>query len=155
MRNRILAIALVAFALFLAACTVKNEKTADVPCDELMEVVLKSVDFPATVAADEQYLAVDFGFDKSDFSDYAIVQQAVSVDLSEVIILKAADGKAGKLIEQLESRKQQLIDSLAFYPNQTESASATVVGEKSGYVYLICHKDAPQAEQALLDRLSE
>ena len=155
MRNRVLAVSLAVFMLLLAACTVNKENAVNVPCGELMEIVLESADFPATIVVDEQYIEADFGLDKSDFTDYAIVQQAVSVDLSEVIILKAADGKTDRLLEQLKARKQQLNDTLAFYPNQTESAAAAVVGEKNGYVYLICHKDAAQAEKALLDKLNE
>lgn len=151
MKNRLVALFLVGTALFLAACSVKKEEAVDVACDELIEVVLESADFPATVPVeDEKIIESDFQLTISDLEDYAIVQQAVSVDLTEVIILKAARGKESELLEQLEARRQQLNDFFAFYPNQAESAAAAVVGRQNQYVYLICHKDAANAEEALL-----
>lgn len=155
MRNKILAVGIAVFTLFFTACSAEQESAVNIPCDELMKTVLESVDFPPTIAVDEQYIETDFGLDKEDFTDYAIVQQAVSVDLSEVIILKAVDDKRYELLEQLKARKQQLNDTMAFYPNQTESAAAAVVGEEKGYVYLICHKEALQAEKALIDKLNK
>ena len=154
MKNRIYPVFLAGIILLLAACSVQGEKTPSLSCSVLLQTTLESVDFPATILVeDEKIISKDYGLQKEDYADCAIACQAVSVDLAEVIIVKPVEGRADALYELLKSRRQQLIEKLAFYPNQTESAEASVVGKKYGYVYLICHKDAEQAEKALLEAL--
>ena len=51
----------------------------------------------------------------------------------------------------LKNRKESLINDFAFYPEQVESAEATVVGSLKNVCYLICHKDADTAEDSLVD----
>ena len=127
----------------------RTDKTAE----ELMESVLNSVQFPQTVELnDEDRIADELGIDLSLVEDHAIVQQMLSVDVSEVIILIAKDGEAvGELESVLEARKESLINDFAFYPNQVASAEATEVGSVKNVVYLICHEDAAVAVERLVD----
>lgn len=143
-----------AFALliFTAGCTGETASdTTDKTAGELLSTVLNSVQFPQTVElTDEDRITDELGIDLSIVEDYAIVQQMLSVDVSEVIILIAKDGAENQLLSVLESRKESLINDFAFYPNQVASAEATEVGSEKNVVYLICHEEAAAAEQNLI-----
>ncbi|MCM1055977.1 MAG: DUF4358 domain-containing protein [Bacteroides sp.] len=151
-------IVLSAALLMLAACssnesganTDKTEKTAR----ELLETVLNSIEFPQTVDVTDESRIADMGIDLSVAEDYAVVQQMLSVDVVEVVVLKVRDGEMDAALEMLKARKESLINDFAFYPEQVESANATVVGSERDVAYLICHADAATAEEKLIDEIS-
>lgn len=148
---------IIALAITLTACsidiTITNE--TDKTADELLETVLNSVQFPLTVEITDDSKIEDMGIDLSYVEEYAAVQQMLSVDVVEVIILKVKDGETSTAVKQLEARKESLINDFAFYPEQVASANATVVGSDMNVAYLICHVDAEGAEEALLEKISE
>ncbi|MBP3921849.1 MAG: DUF4358 domain-containing protein [Ruminiclostridium sp.] len=131
-----------------------SETTEDdnVSLDELCDVVLNSTEFPA-MSKTEMTEMLDMIMDFSEYGieEYAVYQQAMSVHLCEVIVIRTSDVKA--TIEALEQRKDVLINQLAFYPEQQEAAKNTVVGSKNDICYLITHKDAKTAEKALLQKI--
>ena len=148
----ILAVALT--VMFAAGCSGAADKT-DKSAGELLSVVMNSVQFPQTVElTDEDRITDELGIDLSLVVDHAIVQQMLSVDVCEVIILIAKDGAVGELEDVLRDRKESLINDFAFYPNQVASAEATDVGSVKNVVYLICHEEADEAEQALIDEVT-
>ena len=120
--------------------------------DELCNVVLNSIEFPATSKIEiAEMLEMIMDFSKYGIEEYTVYQQAMSVHLCEVIVIRTSDVKA--TTEALKQRKDVLINQLAFYPEQQESAKNTVVGSKNDICYLITHKDAETAEKALLQKI--
>ena len=142
-------------AVFGSGCAVHLSAKTDRTADELMETVLNSVQFPQLLElTDEERITDELGIDLSLVEEYAIVQQMLSVDVCEVIILIAKDEGAVRELEAvLEARKESLINDFAFYPNQVAAAEATEVGSVMNVVYLICHEEAAEAELALIDRV--
>ncbi len=128
---------------------VKPQKTAA----ELTDIVLHSVTFPQTVNVTDIELIEAMKIDLSLAEDYAVVQQMLSVDVVEIVIIKVKDGSIADVVSSLQKRKESLIHDFAFYPGQVESAEATVVGNKGDIAYLICHKDADTAEKKLLEEI--
>lgn len=122
--------------------------------ERLTEIVLNAVEFPATVSLEDEGIISDtIGLNLDDLEEYCITQQMMSVHLVEVIIAKPKEGKTADVKEALEARRDALINTFAFYPDQVDSANATVVGEKGDYVYLICHTEAAAAEEKLLTEI--
>lgn len=144
-----------ALALTFTSCSSAGEgvKKTDKTAAELVDTVLNSVDFPQTVEINDEGRFEEMGLDLSLMEDYAAVQQMLSVDVVEVIILKAKDGETEKLVEQLRARKDSLINDFAFYPEQVESANATEVGSEGNIAYLICHADAQTAAEKLIEEI--
>lgn len=144
------------FAFILTSCSSdgESENKTDKTAAELLNTVLNSIEFPQTIEVTDESRIAEMGIDLSLAEDYAVVQQMLSVDVVEVIILKAKDGETGKLEEQLEARKESLINDFAFYPEQVESANATKVGSEGNAVYLICHAEAATAEQKLIEEIN-
>ena len=154
MRKVLILLAAVLTVVVAAGCSGNADRT-DKTAGELMEVVLNSVQFPQTVVLDDEDRITDeLGIDLSLVEDYAIVQQMLSVDVSEVIVLIAKDGAVGELEGVLEKRKESLINDFAFYPNQVASAEATEVGSVKNVVYLICHEEAAAAEDKLIEEVT-
>lgn len=138
--------------LLFTGCSNESPKT-DKTAAELLDVVMNSVQFPQMINLTDEVRISDMGIDLSLAEDYAIKQQMLSVDVCEVIIIKAKDGMEGEILDSLEERMDSLINDFAFYPEQVESAEATVVGVEKDVVYLICHKDADVAEGILLEEI--
>lgn len=120
--------------------------------DSLCDVVLNSIEFPAMSKTEmTEMLDMIMDFSKYGIEEYTVYQQAMSVHLCEVIIIRTSDVKA--TTEALEERKDVLINQLAFYPEQQEAAQNTVVGSENDICYLITHMDAKTAEKALLQKI--
>lgn len=138
--------------LMCAACG--SGGATDKTTDQAAEIVLDSAEFPLTIQIDdEKMLEETIGLNTDDIEEYTVYQQMMSVDLAEVIIIKPKSGKSEAVKSTLYARKQALIDTFSFYPNQKEAAEATVVGENKGLCYLICCADAAKAEKELLNNL--
>lgn len=154
MRKVLILLAVALLVVFAAGCKGNADKT-DKTAEELLSVVLDSVQFPQMVELnDEDRIADELGIDLSLVEEHAIVQQMLSVDVSEVIVLIVKDGAVSELEGVLEKRKQSLINDFAFYPNQVASAEATEVGSVRNVVYLICHEEAAAAEEKLVEEVT-
>ena len=150
--RKVLSLLAAALLAVLAVGCSGSADTTDKTAGELLETVLNSVQFPQILdLTDEDRIRDEIGIDLSLVEEYAIVQQMLSVDVSEVIVLIAKDGAVGELESTLEARKESLINDFAFYPNQVAAAEATEVGSVKNVVYLICHEEAATAEAALID----
>lgn len=156
---------LIAAAMLFSACnssggkeditTAATESASEQTTKELSDVVLNSVEFPATISLEDVSVLTDtIGLNLDDIEEYTVTQQMLSVDVVEIIIAKVKDGKMNAVLETLEDRKEALKTTYAFYPQQVESAEATVVGNKGQFAYLICHKDAATAEKALTEAIA-
>lgn len=141
----------------ISSCTTGTDggwETTDRTAAELLETVISSVEFPPTVEVTDEDTIKEMGIDLALTEEYAVVRQMLSVDVAEVIILKVKNGEEDKAEEQLKKRRESLINDFAFYPEQVESANATVVGQEKDVVYLICHIDADAAEAELLKEIN-
>lgn len=133
----------------------EDSKAPQKTASELAEIVLNSVKFPQTVNVTDKDIISNMGVALSLTEEYAVIQQMLSVDVVEIIILKVKDGSSiEQVVDSLQKRKDSLIHDFAFYPGQIESAEATIVGSKGNIAYLICHKDAERAEEELLKEIS-
>lgn len=143
---------LLALVCFLTAC---EGNVPDVSVSELSDAVLSAVDFPATmeeVTSATRY-EDDWGLNTDDVEELIVLQSPISVEVYEMVIVKAKEGHVSDILASLEERVVRLRDELTFYPNQVDLASATLVGSRGDYAYLICHEDAQDGEDALLELL--
>ena len=90
-------------------------------------------------------------FKTDGITDYCVYQQMISVHLNEIIVIRCDN--PDEILSLLDKRKETLIEQLSFYPDQQESAKATVTGKKGSVCYLITHTEAKQAEKALVEAL--
>ena len=112
-----------------------------------------SGDFPEMVkATDSTLLDTIMDFSKYGITDYCVYQQAISVELSEIIAVRADDTDGVKAA--LQSRKDSLIKQFGTYPEQEKIVSKTVVFQKGNLCFLIASEEPKKAEKAISDKIS-
>ena len=108
----------------------------DISCEGLVLTALNAGNFPEMVkATDSTLLDTIMDFSQYGITDYCVYQQAISVELSEVIAVRASD--ADGVYDALQSRKESLIKQFATYPEQAKNAEQTVVFKKGELCVLI------------------
>lgn len=128
-----------------------EEKTAS---QNLADVVLNSIEWPMMgEQTDEVYLYDYFGLDMTKIEEVCAMQNLMSTQLNEIIIIKPSEGNNDDIKTSLEAHLNKLKTELAFYPSQAEAAEAAIVSEYKGYLYLICHTESITAEEALTEAI--
>lgn len=120
--------------------TVTKVADDDISCEGLVLTALNSGDFPEMVkATDSTLLDTIMDFSKYGITDYCVYQQAISVELSEIIAVRADDTDGVKAA--LQSRKDSLIKQFGTYPEQEKIVSRTVVFQKGNLCFLIASEE--------------
>ena len=132
------------------------DAAAQTDCQKLTDAVLKNdeiKDYP-TMQADDEMLKDVMSYDLDLFDEYSVITNVVSVHLFEITVAKPKAGQEDAALELLNKRKDQLINEVAFYPEQQESAEKTIVGSDGGYVYLICFHESESLENTLKEAIA-
>ena len=94
--------------------------------------------------------------DNANYEDMVIYNCPMSAVMSEIIIIKAADGQIDAVKADLEARQKKAQEQDAFYPDDIDAANASIVGTKGNYAYFLLAFDvAPELEKTLNDLLPE
>ncbi len=127
-------------------------ENGDVSCEAFALTALNNGSFPEMVkVTDSTLLSMIMDFSKHGITDYSVYQQAISVELSEVIVVRADD--VDGVYDALMARKSSLIKQFGTYPEQEKVVSQTVVFKKGDLCVLIAADEPMTAERAILDKL--
>ena len=143
-------------AINFAGCAAEKEAPAKLlSCVGLTRAVISDADaLPVTTeVTDSEMLSDVLGYDEAIAEDMSVVIQLISVDLFELSVIRPAQGKSQEVSDMLSRRLSFLKEQAAYYPQQTEAASAALAGEYKGYHYLICSKDAQKLETMLREAI--
>ena len=140
--------------LCLTACFGDAAPPVSYSTAELAEAVKESVDFPVMVEHTGEDIEIFVGFKLGYAEEITVFQQALTVHLVEIIVVKPEAGSMDNVMRFLQQRQASLRETAALYPLQQAAIEASVVGSKGGIAYFICHENAPAAEAALIDKLS-
>lgn len=144
----------VIITLTLAGCN-NSVKVASLSTDELAAEVAGFFEMALVQHTEQSHIEAFIGADFDDIEEITLIQQALTVHLAEIIIIKPKENRMDSVMEFLRARRTVLREQLAFYPLQTAAAEAMVVGSRHNVAYLICHEDADVAEAALLKLINE
>ena len=75
----------------------------------------------------------------------------MSAVIAEIILIQAEDTQSA--MQDLQARKDKLINTDAFYPEHKEIAEQSIVGSYGDIVYFIADYDAQESEKVLLEYL--
>lgn len=127
------------------------DAAAQTDCQKLTDAVLKDDEIKdwATAQAEDEILRDVMNYDLDLFDEYSVVTHLMSAHLIEITVVKPKDGQEDAALEFLNKRKDQLINEVAFYPEQQENAEKTIVDSYEGYCYLLCFQ-APEALESTL-----
>lgn len=149
--------ALILSLLLLCGCAAKTAPAHNAPSAEEVFLQIKtSLGMPDTLRTADvsaEDLANFDGVDISPFKEGEIYacRQLLSVDLAEVIVAWAKEGREADALESLRERLRQLQSVSGRYPEQARAAADAVTGSlNSGkIVYMICAENAPEAEKVI------
>ncbi|MGN0612177.1 MAG: DUF4358 domain-containing protein [Ruminiclostridium sp.] len=130
-----------------------DSENKDISCEELALLAIDSGVFPDMVKVTEQALLdTVMDFSKYGIDEFSVYQQAISVELSEIVIVHSA--QPDKAETALTQRREALIKQYSFYPEQKESAENSVVFSLDGYSVLIAAKEPDAAVDAVKAKIS-
>ena len=89
--------------------------------------------------------------DNPNYKQILVMQCPMSAVIAEIILIQAEDTQSA--IQDLQARKDKLINTDAFYPEHKEIAEQSIVGSYGDIVYFIADYDAQESEKVLLEYL--
>lgn len=121
--------------------------------DRLYEAVTKDRELPFLIPPYLEEMVPDFIGDVNNTESYLIQQAAISAILTEIIIVEAKEGKADEVYDAVDAHFTSLKNSDNLYPQGMRAVAAAVIGKSGNIVWFICHEDAKDMEEALLEAL--
>lgn len=89
--------------------------------------------------------------DNPNYKQILVMQCPMSAVIAEIILIQAEDTQSA--MQDLQARKDKLINTDAFYPEHKEIAEQSIVGSYGDIVYFIADYDAQESEKVLLEYL--
>lgn len=89
--------------------------------------------------------------DNPNYKQILVMQCPMSAVIAEIILIQAEDTQSA--MQDLQVRKDKLINTDAFYPEHKEIAEQSIVGSYGDIVYFIADYDAQESEKVLLEYL--
>ena len=86
-----------------------------------------------------------------NYEQAIFMQCPMSANLTEIIVIKAADPEAAKA--DLEARQKKAQDTDAFYPADIERANSSIVGTEGSYAYFLMCDNTSDIEAVLVEAL--
>lgn len=106
-----------------------------------------------SVIDDDQLISEFFKLDANNpnYKDILVEQCPMSAVIAEIILIQAND--VNSAMEDLEVRKQKLIDTDAFYPEHKEIAQQSIVGSYGNIAYFLASDSSAESEKVLKEYL--
>ncbi|MGN0609258.1 MAG: DUF4358 domain-containing protein [Oscillospiraceae bacterium] len=124
------------------------------PLRPVIEAVVSQGEWPfLSEVTDEMIISDYFTLDKNNenYEQSIFMQCPMSANLTEVIVIKAADPEAAKA--DLEVRQKKAQDTDAFYPADIERANSSIVGTEGSYAYFLMCSNSSEVETVLVEAL--
>lgn len=94
-----------------------------------------------------EYFTLDAS--NSNYRQLLVMQCPMSAVIAEIILIEADDTKSA--MQDLQARKDKLINTDAYYPEHKEIAESSIIGTHGNIVYLIAGENAESSEKILID----
>ena len=106
-----------------------------------------------SVIDDDQLISEFFKLDVNNpnYQNILVEQCPMSAVIAEIILIQAND--VNSAMEDLEVRKQKLIDTDAFYPEHKEIAEQSIVGSYGNIAYFLASDSSAESEKVLKEYL--
>ena len=144
--------ALCALAVLLVGCGGGDTETKQYNLDDVMAAVeaVAPVSVPADM--DDDYLTGMYGINLDDVEEYKGKYTNVSLSTDEILIVKAAKGKADTIKAACEARRTAKYDQAAMYDDvQAQKAENGRIVVKGDYVIFVVAGDETRIENGEVD----
>lgn len=89
--------------------------------------------------------------ENSNYNQLLVMQCPMSAVIAEIILIDAND--VDSAIQDLNVRRDKLINTDAYYPEHKEIAEQSIIGNRGNIVYFIASQNAQESEKILLEYL--
>lgn len=121
----------------------------------MVDTVTSKVEWAALTEVDDKDLIKEFFLldpDNPNYKQVLVEQCPMSAVIAEIILIQTDD--VDSAMQDLQARKEKLINTDAYYPEHVEIAKQSIVGSKGDIAYFIACDDAKDSEKALLECIS-
>ena len=148
------------FALLLALCTActllvgcgGGEESKQYNLDDLMAAIEEVAPVSVPADMDDDYLTGMYGIDMADVEEYKGKYTNVSLSTDEILIIKAAEGKADTIKAAFEARRTAKYDQAAMYDDtQAQKAENGRIVVKGDYVIFVVAGDETRIKNGEVD----
>ncbi len=144
-------ILLFSICLLLVGCGSKPEAVKDVDLNALATKITESVQFPALAEVNDEMASSIYYLNSDICESYKIIMPMMMVHATEVIMVKAKDGKFDEVKAAVEKRYTDLDNVWKQYlPDQYELVKNAKRVTKGNYYFLIIHEN-PEAIIKIID----
>ena len=152
-------IALAVICVLLTGCSKADTpaETVDVELSSVMENVMNDsdIELPMTMPVEDEMLQDMYGLSDELVSDYAIALSAMNVHATEIIMVKAQDGKLDDVKAALDQRMTDVENLWSTYlPEQYEMVKDRKTLETGNIVVIVIADQADEIMEIITDSLT-
>lgn len=132
--------------------TTSNSNVVDLHA--MVDEVTSKVEWASLSEVDDKDIIQEYftlQADNPNYKQILVMQCPMSAVIAEIILIQAEDTQSA--MQDLQARKDKLINTDAFYPEHKEIAEQSIVGSYGDIVYFIADYDAQESEKVLLEYL--
>lgn len=132
--------------------TISNSDVVDLHA--MVDEITSKVEWASLSEVDDKDIIQEYftlQADNPNYKQILVMQCPMSAVIAEIILIQAEDTQSA--MQDLQARKDKLINTDAFYPEHKEIAEQSIVGSYGDIVYFIADYDAQESEKVLLEYL--
>lgn len=140
-----------ALAALLAGCG-GGEDAKQYNLDDVMAAIEEVAPVTMSADMDDEFLTSIYGIDMADVEEYKGKFSNVNISTDEILIVRAAKGKADTIKEACEARRQAKADQFAMYlEDQALKAENGRIVVKGDYVFFIVAGDSERIQDGEIE----
>jgi hypothetical protein len=122
--------------------------------ENVVEAITSQVEWASLTTIDDSELISEFfklDSDNPNYEQLLVKQCPMSAVIAEIILIQAND--VDSAMDDLQARKQKLIDTDAYYPEHKLIAEDSIIGYYGDVVYFLAGENAQDSEKVLIEYL--
>jgi hypothetical protein len=136
--------------------TEENESISEVDLQAMVDYITSNVEWASLMQIDDPDLISEyFTLDATNpnYKQLLVSQCPMSAVIAEIILIQAEDVQSAK--DDLNARRDKLINTDAYYPEHKEIAEESIIGNVGDIVYFIAGENAQESEDVLVEYLNQ
>ncbi|MGN1411424.1 MAG: hypothetical protein ACI4WH_02795 [Oscillospiraceae bacterium] len=132
----------------------QNETSTSVDLNAIVDEITSKIEWASLDTVEDDALISEFftlDTNNPNYKQLLIKQCPMSAVIAEIILVQTND--INSTMEDLEVRKQKLINTDAYYPEHKRIAEESIVGNYDDIVYFIACDSAKDSEKILIEYL--
>lgn len=134
--------------------TSSSEENQSIDLEAIVNEVTSKTEWASLDKIEDNSIIKEFftlDAENPNYNQLLAMQCPMSASIAEIILIDAID--VDSAIQDLNVRREKLINTDAYYPEHKELAEQSIIGSSGNIVYFIANYDAQESEKILLEYL--